>query len=52
MADAWEKYANDFNAMTDREIESESEAERNKQAEAEDWLEAVASWEQAGKPRS
>lgn len=34
MSAAWEKYANDFNAMTD-----------------EDWLEAVAAWEAAGKPR-
>jgi len=48
---AWKRYADDFNAMSDEEIEDECESERSKLAEAEDWLEAVASWEAAGKPR-
>lgn len=48
---AWERYRGDFNAMTDEEIEKESEQSRNLIDENEDWLEAVASWERAGKPR-
>jgi len=52
MKDAWKKYAADFNALNDEEIEAESNVERNKLEEAEDWLEAVASWEAAGKPRN
>lgn len=52
MIAAWEKYRADFNALNDEEIEQESEACRNQVEEAEDWLEAVASWEAAGKPRS
>jgi len=48
---AWRKYEADFNGMSDAEIDSESEASRNQINEAEDWLEAVASWEAAGKPR-
>ena len=51
MSDAWKKYEADFNAMTDEEIASETAAEQQKLDEAEDWLEAVASWEAAGKPR-
>ena len=49
---SWQQYANDFNAMTDAEIEAESADERQKLDEAEGWLEAVAAWEAAGKPRS
>ena len=52
MSEEWKKYENDFNAMTDAEIEQESEQMRDQVNEAEDWLEAVASWEVAGKPRS
>ena len=52
MTDLWKQYAADFNAMTDAQIAAESEAERDKIEEAESWLEAVASWEAAGKPRS
>lgn len=48
---AWEQYRGDFNSMTDEEIEREVEAEQNKLDEAESWLEAVASWKEAGKPR-
>jgi hypothetical protein len=51
MKDAWKEYAADFRAMTDEEIEDECEIERRKLDEAESWLEAVASWEAAGKPR-
>ncbi len=52
MDEAWKRYRADFDALNDKEIEAESEAERRKLDEAESWLEAVASWEAAGKPRS
>lgn len=51
MNEAWKQYAADFKAMSDEEIERESESRRNQVDEAESWLEAVASWEAAGKPR-
>lgn len=49
--DAWKQYAADFKAMTDEEIESERRAAQDLVDEQESWLEAVASWEAAGKPR-
>lgn len=49
---AWKEYAADFDNMTDEEIEFEVNCSRNLIDENESWLEAVASWEQAGKPRS
>lgn len=52
MNEAWKRYEADFNAMTDQEIESERNAARDLVDENEDWLEAVASWEAAGRPRS
>lgn len=52
MSEVWKKYAAYFNAMTDKRIEEECELCRDEIAEAEDWLEAVASWEAAGKPRT
>lgn len=52
MTDLWKQYAADFDGMTDEEIEEESEHCRNQVDEAESWLEAVTSWEAAGKPRS
>lgn len=52
MRDAWKRYAADFNAMSDEEIERDSEECRQQVEEAEDWLEAVASWEAAGRPRT
>lgn len=60
MSATWEKYANDFNAMTDESIASETAAAQHKLDGANDqqtldeaagWLEAVAAWEEAGKPR-
>lgn len=51
MNDAWKRYANDFNEMSDDEIDRERQAAQNIVDEQEDWLEAVASWEAAGKPR-
>lgn len=51
MKDAWKRYAADFNAMTDEEIERERSQAQSLVDEQEDWLEAVASWEAAGRPR-
>jgi len=51
MEDAWKKYAADFSAMSDEEIERETDQARDLIDEQESWLEAVASWEAAGKPR-
>lgn len=51
MDDIWKEYENDFNAMTDEQIEAECRHEQNKLDEAESWLEAVAFWKKAGKPR-
>jgi hypothetical protein len=51
MSEAWRQYRADFNAMNDEEIERETEFYRNQVDEAESWLEAVASWEAAGRPR-
>ncbi len=51
MIDAWKHYADDFDGMTDAEIEAECEQCRSQVDEAESWLEAVASWEAAGRPR-
>lgn len=48
----WEKYEADFNALTDNQIEFECSGCRDKIDEAESWLEAVAAWEKAGKPRN
>ncbi len=51
MNEAWKQYAGDFDSLTDEQIEAECESAQNDLAEAEDWLEAVASWKEAGKPR-
>lgn len=52
MKTAWKKYAADFRNMTDKEIAEESENASEQINRYEDWLEAVASWEAAGRPRS
>lgn len=52
MTDAWKEYAADFRNMTDAEIERESDRARREVEEHENWLEAVASWKAAGKPRA
>lgn len=49
--DLWKEYENDFNAMSDDQIERECEEERRNLDTAESWLEAVESWKKAGKPR-
>lgn len=52
MSDAWKQYAADFNGMTDEQIEDERRTAQNLVDEQESWLEAVASWEAAGRPRN
>ena len=47
----WKEYENDFNAMTDAEIELECRYCEKQVDEAQSWLDSVASWKMAGKPR-
>lgn len=51
MNDAWKEYEDDFNAMTDEEIEVETERSLHEIAEHESWVEAVTLWKAAGRPR-
>lgn len=50
-AAAWSQYANDFNNMTDDEIEYEYQSSLRLIEEEESWVEAVAAWRAAGSPR-
>lgn len=50
--EAWKRYAVDFNAMSDEDVEVERARAQSVVDEETEWLEAVASWEAAGKPRS
>ena len=52
MDDLWKRYARDFDNMTDAEVEEERRSAQETIDENEEWTEAVASWEAAGKPRS
>lgn len=48
---SWENYKGDFNSMTDEEVDTaEAEAQDRIDTETE-WVEAVAAWKAAGKPR-
>ena len=49
---AWKAYANDFDNLTDAQVDVETRQAERDLENAEDWLEAVASWEAAGRPRS
>ena len=52
MDDIWKRFAADFNAMTDEEVE-ETRVEAQETVDHEqEWLDAVASWEAAGRPRT
>jgi hypothetical protein len=51
MEPAWKQYEGDFNNMTDQEIETERQQCQDMIDENESWVEAVASWKLAGKPR-
>lgn len=45
------KFQNDFNAMSDNDMAEENRRMEYQLGEAEEWLEAVAAWEAAGRPR-
>ncbi len=51
MNNIWKEYAADFNSMTDEAIETETNDAQELIDEKESWVEAVASWKAAGKPR-
>lgn len=48
----WQHFQNDFDAMTDEEVEAERAQAQSIVDEQQDWLDAVAMWEAAGKPRT
>lgn len=52
MTDSWKQYAGDFNSMTDEEIERETQSAQDLIDENTSWVEAVALWKIAGKPRT
>lgn len=52
MKEVWWEYQYDFNDMTDEEIDLETQQAQNLIDENESWVEAVAAWKAAGKPRS
>ncbi len=51
MENVWKEYEGDFNALTDDQIEQECRDAEDEIFGAESWLEAVAAWKAAGKPR-
>lgn len=48
----WSRYQNDFDAMTDEQIADETKKAEAETEEHEGWLEAVAAWDAAGRPRT
>jgi len=50
--DVWKKFQGDFNAMTDTQIDWETKRAQDVVDEQEEWLEAVAAWTSAGRPRA
>jgi hypothetical protein len=50
--EGWKRYSADFDNMSNEEIEAETRHAQDLVDEHEDWLEAVASWEAAGRPRT
>lgn len=47
----WKKFEGDFNSMTDEEIDDLTNEAQEKIDDETEWVEAVASWKAAGKPR-
>ena len=47
----WRQYSQDFDLMTDDEINKQTAYYIEDKHDAECWLDAVQSWEAAGKPR-
>jgi hypothetical protein len=52
MKTPWDEYQNDFDAMSDAEVDRESRDAQALVDENESWLEAVAAWDAAGRPRT
>jgi len=52
MKDIWKKFSGDFDSLTDDQIEEICQEDQNLINEKTEWLEAVASWKAAGKPRT
>lgn len=48
---AWSRHQGSFNSMTDEEVERECREAQDRIDQDEEWLEAVAAWKKAGKPR-
>lgn len=48
----WMPFAGDFNAMTDAEVAAEVDEVQERINTDTEWLEAVQSWIQAGRPRN
>lgn len=51
MKSAWAKYENDFNNLTDAQIDDLTRSMHDQLDEAEEWLEAVVAWRAYGSPR-
>ena len=51
MTEAWRQYAADFEAMTNKKIEDERQRSQYQIAIEKEWLDAVAAWKAAGRPR-
>lgn len=45
------RFQNDFDNMADADVDAETRRMERQLDEAEEWLEAVAAWSAAGKPR-
>lgn len=51
MENIWQNFKNDFNSMTDEEVEEEIKDLQDTVDHALEWLDAAYSWKKAGKPR-
>lgn len=51
MVNEWKKFKSDVNSMTDEEIEKSIEESQYVIQLYQEWLDAVQSWKDAGKPR-
>lgn len=47
----WSQFQNDFDAMSDKDVDDKTRSMADQLDEAEEWLEAVAEWRSAGRPR-
>lgn len=48
----WSKFKNDFDNMSDEDVIEETRRMEYQLDQAEEWLEAVAAWREAGSPRT